>query len=348
MIWTRRQLLQLGGAAIAAGAMPCVAESAAPKRGVIKPKRLKKGDLVGLINPAGATFHPDRAEIARETMAALGLRARFGAHLLDRYGYLAGRDEDRAADINDFFADPEMRAVLALRGGWGCNRLLPLLDYELIRKNPKIVMGMSDITGLLLGIYANTGLVTFHGPTGNSSWNEFTTDHATRVLFDGEALTMHNLVGTDDRLVQIENRVLTITSGTARGRLVGGNLTVLTALMGSGYLPDFEGCILFLEDVREEVYRVDRMLTQLSLAGVLGQIAGFVFGRCTDCEPSSRYGSLTLQEVLADHIAPLGIPAWYGSMIGHIADKFTIPLGVQAEIDADQGTIKLLEPAVVS
>jgi len=347
MTWTRRHMLQFGGAAIAAGALPSFAESAAAKRGGIRPKRLKKGDLVGLINPAGATFHPDRAEIARETMAALGLRTRFGDHLLDRYGYLAGRDEDRAADINGFFADPEVHAVLALRGGWGCNRLLPGLDYELIRKNPKVVMGMSDITGLLLGIHAKTGVVTFHGPTGGSSWNEFTTDHARRVLFDGEAISMHNKMGTDDRLVQVKNRVLTITPGTARGPLLGGNLTVLTALMGSDYLPNFDGCILFLEDVNEEVYRVDRMLTQLSLAGVLGRIGGFVFGHCSDCDPDRSYGSLTLQEVLADHVAPLGVPAWYGSMIGHIADKFTVPLGIEAEIDSDSGTIKLLEPAVV-
>ncbi len=346
MTWTRRHMLQIGGATIAAGTLPSLVESKDPEQAVIKPKRLRKGDLVGLINPAGATFHPDRAEIARETMAALGLRTRFGDHLLDRYGYLAGRDEDRAADINTFFADPEVRAVIALRGGWGCNRLLPLLDYRLIRKNPKIVMGMSDITGLLLGIYAKTGVVTFHGPTGGSSWNEFTTDQATRVLFAGEAISMKNLDGTDDRLVQVKNRVLTITPGTARGRLVGGNLTVLTALMGSGFLPDFDGCILFLEDVREEVYRVDRMLTQLKLAGVLEGIAGFVFGRCTDCEPTSRYGSLTLREVLNDHVAHLGIPAWYGSMIGHIADKFTVPVGVPAEINADTGTINLLEPAV--
>ena len=347
MTWNRRQLLQLGGAAIAAGTLPSFAEPAAAKRGVIKPKRLKEGDVVGLASPAGATFFPDRAEIARESLAALGLRTRFGDHLLDRYGYLAGQDEDRAADINAFFADPEVRAVMTLRGGWGCNRLLPFLDYELIRKNPKIVMGLSDITGLLLGIHAKTGLVTFHGPTAGSSWNEFNTDQTRRVLFDGEAITMRNPVGDEDRLVQREDRVLTITSGKARGRLLGGNLTVLTTLIGSGYLPDFDGCILFVEDVREEVYRVDRMLTQLSLAGALDHIAGFVFGRCTDCEPSRRYGSLTIHEVLADHIAPLGVPAWYGSMIGHIKHNFTVPLGVEAEIDADTGTIKLLEPAVV-
>jgi len=347
MTWNRRQLLHIGGAALAAASLPSFAESDDPKGKVIKPKRLKEGDVVGLVSPSGATFFPDRAEVAREILAALGLRTRFGDHLLDRYGYLAGRDEDRAADINAFFADPEVRAILALRGGWGCNRLLPYLDFELIRKNPKIVMGMSDITGLLLGIHAKTGVVTFHGPTGNSSWSEFTTDQAKRVLFNGEALTMRNKVGTADRLVQVENRVLIITSGRARGRLVGGNLSVLTALVGSGYLPDFDGCILFLEDIDEEVYRVDRMLTQLSLAGLLGRIAGLVFGHCNDCEPSRKYGSLTLPEVLSDHFVPLGVPAWYGSMIGHIADKFTVPVGIEAEIDADAGTITLLEPAVV-
>jgi muramoyltetrapeptide carboxypeptidase len=340
-------MLQFGGAALAAAGLPSLAESEASKGSVVKPKRLKEGDVVGLISPSGATFFPDRAEIARESLAALGLEARFGDHLLDRYGYLGGRDEDRAADINAMFADPEVRGVFSLRGGWGCNRLLPMLDYDLIRKNPKIVMGLSDITGLLLGLHAKTGLVTFHGPTGGSSWNEFNTDQTKRVLFDGEAVTMRNPEGAEDRLVQRENRVLTITSGKARGRLIGGNLTVLTTLIGTGYLPDFNGCILFVEDVREEVYRVDRMLTQLKLVGVLDRIAGFVFGRCTDCDPSRSYGSLTLPEVLNDHIAPLGVPAWYGSMIGHIKHNFTVPLGIEAEIDADEGTIKLLESAVI-
>lgn len=346
MTWTRRHMLHLGGAAIAASAIPAFAGTSAKTHPVVKPKRLKKGDLVGFVNPAGAMFDPDGAEVAREAMAALGLRAVFGDHLFDRYGYLAGRDRDRAADINRFFADSSVSAVLALRGGWGCNRLLPFLDYDVIGNNPKIVMGMSDITGLLVGIHAKTGLVDFYGPTGGSSWSEFTTDNARRVLFDGEKITMSNKAGSDDRLVQVKNRVLTITGGTARGRLLGGNLTVLTAMMGSDYLPDFEGSILFLEDLNEQIYRVDRMLTQLSLAGVLDKVAGVVFGDCKNCDPGSGYGSLTLMEVLTDHFGPLGVPAWYGSMIGHIADKFTMPLGVEAEIDADAGTIKLLEPAV--
>ena len=347
MSWTRRQMLQLGGAVIAAETLPRFAQADAGRGGVVRPKRLKEGDLVGLIGPAGATSHPDSAEVAREALATLGLRTVFGDHLLDRYGYLAGKDEDRAADINKFFADPEVDAVLALRGGWGCNRLLPYLDYDVIGKNPKILMGMSDITGLLLAVHAKTGLVDFYGPTGGSSWSEFTTEEATRVLFDADAVVMRNKVGSADRLVQTENRVITINPGKARGRLLGGNLSVLVALVGSEYLPDFKGSILFLEDVREEVYRVDRMLTQLALAGILEQVAGFVFGRCTDCEPGQTYGSLTLEQVLTDHFGHLGIPGWYGSMIGHIKDKFTVPLGIDAEIYADAGTIKLLEPAVV-
>jgi len=346
MSWTRRQMLQLGGAVVAAEALPRFAGADVAKGGVIRPKRLKEGDLVGLINPAGATSHPDSAEVAREALATLGLRAVFGEHLFDRYGYLAGKDEDRAADINTFFADPEVDAVLALRGGWGCNRLLPYLDYDLIGKNPKILMGMSDITGLLLAVHTKTGLVDFYGPTAGN-WSEFTTDEVKRVLFDADAVVMSNMVESTDRQVPTENRVITINPGKARGRLLGGNLSVLVALGGSEYLPDFRGSILFLEDVHEEVYRVDRMLTQLALAGVLAQVAGFVFGRCSDCEPGQSYGSLTLEEVLTDHFGPLGIPGWYGSMIGHIKDKFTVPLGIDAEIDADAGTIKLLQPAVV-
>lgn len=157
---------------------------------------------------------------------------------------------------------------------------------------------------------------------------------------------MENPREIGDNLVQVKDRVLTIEGGTAKGKLLGGNLSVLTAMVGSEYLPDFDRNILFLEEVGEDIYRVDRMLTQLKLAGILEQISGFVFGKCSDCGPGKGYGSLTLEEILDDHIKPLGIPAWYGSMIGHIEKKFTIPLGVEAEIDADKGSITLLEPAV--
>jgi len=334
------------GAGLIAARIPIVNASGSGSTPTLKPPRLRAGDTVGLINPAGATFHPDDVAIAGETLAALGLRMKVGEHLLDRYGYLAGSDKDRAADINDMFADQDVTAILTLRGGWGCNRLLDLIDYKLIAKNPKILMGYSDITSLLLALNAKTKLVTFHGPVGTSTWNQYSTDFVKKLLFNAESFSMENPKETGDNLAQVKNRVLTINGGKAKGKLLGGNLTVLTAMIGSEFLPDFTGNILFLEEVGEDIYRVDRMLTQLKLSGILDRISGFVFGTCSKCGPGQGFGSLTLEEVLDDHIKPLRIPAWYGSMIGHIENKFTIPLGIEAEIDADRGKISLLESAV--
>jgi muramoyltetrapeptide carboxypeptidase len=284
--------------------------------------------------------------IARESIEALGLRVREGMYTRARYGYFAGRDSERADDLNRMFRDPEVDAIFALRGGWGAARILPLLDWEAIRANPKILLGYSDVTALLLAIHARTGLITFHGPMGISTWTSFPVEHLRSVLFRAEAPTFANPAERGDTLVQTRDRVETIYPGMARGRLLGGNLTVLTGILGSQYLPEWEGAILFLEDVDEGIYRVDRMLTQLALAGVLERISGFVFGKCTNCNPSRGYGSLTMEELFRDHIAPLGIPAWSGAMIGHITEQWTLPVGAEAEIDASRGTIRLLAPAV--
>lgn len=343
---TRRQILQALGVGLVATRTPFAHAAGVNSNSTLKPPRLRAGDTVGLINPAGATFHRDDVNIARETLNALGLKMKAGEHLLDRYGYMAGSDNARANDINSMFADPRVAAIFTLRGGWGCNRLLDLLDYDSIVRNPKILMGYSDITSLLLALNAKTGLVTFHGPVGISTWNKYTTNYVERLLFNAEVFSMENPDETGDNLTRVSNRVLTINGGVAKGKLLGGNLSVLTAMVGSNYLPDFKGNILFIEEVGEEVYRVDRMLTQLKLSGILNQLSGFVFGNCSDCGPGKGFGSLTLEEVLDDHIKPLGVPAWYGSMIGHIENKFTIPLGIEAEIDADLGRIRLLEPAV--
>ena len=344
---TRREVLQMVGVGLAATQVPLASASGIFSKSALKPPRLKPGDTVGLINPAGATFHPEDVVIAEETFAALGLKMKAGAHLLDRYGYLAGTDEARASDVNDMYADPEVNAIITLRGGWGCNRILDLIDYKTIAKHPKIIMGYSDITTLLLAFNAKTSLVTFHGPVGISTWNKYSTDFVRRLLFEGESFTMGNPTDKGDNLTQVKDRILTIHGGQARGKLLGGNLSVLTAMVGSDYLPDFKNNILFLEEVGEDIYRIDRMLTQLKLAGILDQISGFVFGKCSNCDSGESYGSFTLEEVLDDHIKTLGIPAWFGSMIGHIEDKFTIPLGVNAEIDADKGSIKLLEASVI-
>ncbi|HXG89343.1 MAG TPA: LD-carboxypeptidase [Vicinamibacterales bacterium] len=347
---TRREFLSatsLAAVGSSLPALPAYQPASLPAR--VKPARLKPGDQIGLINPAGATFNPIDLDVIRETMTALGLRARVGKSVLNRYGYLAGRDEERAADVNEMFRDAEVRAILCVRGGWGCARILPLLDYGAIQRQPKILLGYSDITALHAAIQVRSGVVTFHGPVGISRWNKFNVDWIRRILFNGEAVTLQNdsSFDADDSLVQTQNRIRTITPGVARGRLVGGNLTVLTAILGSPYVPEWKGRVLFLEDVQEAPYRIDRMLTQLQLAGVLSQVSAVVFGTCDECNPGQGFGSLTLDDIFLDHLKPLGIPAWYGAMIGHVEKQFTIPLGIEAEVDATKGTIKLLEPAVL-
>jgi len=313
------------------------------------PARLKPGDTVGLVAPANATFNTYELDIARDSLQALGLNVRVGTHLRDRHGYLAGQDRDRAADINAFFKDPSVAAVLPIRGGWGSARLLPYLDYEMIRRNPKVVAGYSDVTALLTALHARSGLVTFHGPNGMGRWDAYSLDYFRRVLFDGEAVSFANTPRQTDTnvLTATQYRILTIREGTARGRLLGGNLSVLAGIAGSPYLPAWDGAILFLEDVREDIYRVDRMLTTLKLAGILDRIRGFVFGTCSECGPGDGgYGALTFEELWADHIAPLNIPAWAGAMIGHGMPQWTLPVGAEVEIDAAAGSIRMLAPAV--
>jgi muramoyltetrapeptide carboxypeptidase len=346
---TRRRFLEMAGATAAAAAAASgavLAQSRPSTAGIVKPKRLEPGDTVGLIEPASSTFESMKIQIAIEVIEALGLKAKPAPHVSDRYGYLAGKDKDRAADVNQMFADPSVKAVVAVRGGWGCARLLPHLDFGVIAKNPKILVGYSDLTAMLLPVFARTGLVTFHAPMGASSWNDFNVDYLKRVLFNAEAVTFENLREMKDTLVQVENRVETITPGVARGRLLGGNLSVLAGIVGTGYLPDWTGAILFVEEVEENIYRVDRLLTQLRLAGILNKVRGVVFGNCTRCEPGRGFGSLTLEEVLDDHVKVLGVPAWSGAMIGHIERQFTLPEGLDVEIDATKGTITMLEPAV--
>jgi muramoyltetrapeptide carboxypeptidase len=343
---TRRDFFKTVTLAVAAGPIGLPgAQWPVPSRAV-RPPRLSRGDRVALVGPASATFLRMELEVARESLEALGLTVIIGGHVQDRHGYLAGTDQDRAADINQFFADSTIRAVLPIRGGWGSSRLLPYLDYDLIGRNPKIVVGYSDITALLLAIHARAGLVTFHGPNGMGIWDSFSVEHFRRVLFGAEAVTFVNAPSKKDLLVSTEYRMQTIVPGVARGRLLGGNLSVVAALLGSQYLPSFDGAILFLEDINEDIYRVDRMMTSLKLAGVLEKIRGFVFGTCEECEPGEGYGSLTIEEVFDDHVKPLAVPAWRGAMIGHRIPQFTLPVGADVEIDATAGTIRMLAPAV--
>jgi muramoyltetrapeptide carboxypeptidase len=335
----RRNFLKYLGLGLLAAQSPSRADRDGPLLlPPIEPHRLEVGDRIGLIAPA-SPIQPEDIELAEKSLAELGFRVKAAPHILNQYGYLAGSDADRAGDVNGMFADNSVRAVLAMRGGWGCGRILPLLDYDLIRRHPKILVGYSDITALLLAVYTRSGVVTFHGPVGISTWNRFSRDYFKRVLMEGETVTMKN---------SSETPVRTIVPGRAKGKLIGGNLSVLAAMVGTPYLPDWKQKILFVEEIGEGVYRVDRLLTQLRLAGILSQLSGFIFAHCQDC-PAGDEGepSLSLDRVLEDCLLPLAIPSWYGSMMGHTEDKFTVPMGTDVEIDAGLGTIQMLEPAVM-
>jgi len=299
--------------------------------------------------PASPPREPEGVRFAIDIVESLGFQVRPAAHLFDRAGYLAGDDATRAADLNDLFADETVDAIFCVRGGYGSSRLLPLLDYDLIRAHPKALLGYSDITALLLGIYQKTGLVTFHGPIAGQTYSPYTLAEFKKVLFDphpplalGAPPPFERRAGQVDRT----NRITTLVPGRVQGRLLGGNLSLVSHLVGTSYLPDLTGAILFLEDVGEAVYSIDRMLTQLWLSGDLQQVAGIVFGKFTEPRPSEWAQNRLQEEVLAERVQAFGIPAVMGLMIGHVDDQATLPLGCLAELDAGAGTLLLLEEPV--
>jgi len=307
------------------------------------PIALLRGQTVGIISPSAASADRMEYTFAKEAMEAMGLKVKVGSNFKNRFGHLAGTDEERAADFNAMFADPEVKAIICLRGGSGAARILPLIDYEQVKANPKPLLGYSDITALHCALYSQTGLISFHGPNGSGSWNSFHANQFQQLFFDQKLLSFKNEVTKGDDLVAKGNRIQTLTKGTVEGKILGGNLTVLTALSGTPYYPDFQDAILFIEDVGEDPYRIDRMMSTLKLNGTLGKIKGFVFGQCSDCKPGSGYGAFTVDQIMDQYIIPLGIPAYFGAMIGHISKQFIIPVGARVRLNADQGSITLLE-----
>jgi len=355
----RRELMKslaaglVTGGALAAGALPGPADAAAAqaangRRPPLKPPRLEPGMTVGLVAPAGASSNREEVRYANDVLRSLGYRVKEGEHVYARTQYLAGTDRQRAADVNAMFADPDVHAIFTLRGGYGTMRTLPYLDYERIARNPKIVIGYSDISGLLFGLHTRTGLVGFHGPCATSTFSEYTLAEYKKVVAEPQASTVIAAppeVDYPEGRAERRNRITTFVGGRARGPLIGGNLSLLSPLMGTPYEPDFAGAILFLEDVNEAWYRIDRMLTHLLLTGKLHRLAGIVLGKFTKVPEEGN--SFNLEEITEQLLMPLGIPLVRGLMIGHIEDKATVPLGIEAELDADTGTLRLLEPAVV-
>ncbi|WP_421419035.1 S66 peptidase family protein [Pseudoalteromonas lipolytica] len=343
-----KSLSVLAAGASLATSQPLIGASHTATPTLVKPKPLKKGGTIGLCSPSAATAEHADIILAKGVIEALGYKAKLAPNILARRGHLAGTDAQRASDLNSLFAGPHVDAIVCLRGGSGAARILPLLDYATIRNNPKPLMGYSDITALHNALLAKAGLISFHGPNATSDWNPFHVAQFKNMFEQRQLMRYQNLPKADDELVNSQYLTQTINAGQVSGRLIGGNLTVLTALAGSDYLPDFNGAILFLEDIDEAPYRIDRMMSTLKLMGALDKIAGFVFGDCNDCKPGRGYGSLTLDDIFADYIKPLGIPAYRGAMIGHIKRQFILPVGTVVALDADKGTLQMKETAFSS
>ena len=305
---------------------------------ILLPPRLKKGDMIALTAPAGAIFNADSIEKATKSFEGQGFRVMHGNTLTQKFGYLAGTDQYRANELTELFENKEVQGIIAMRGGWGCARLLPYMEFNKIKNNPKIFSGFSDISSLLLAIYSKTGLVTFHGPVGNSTLDGFTMENFLRIVKDGEALQMQQ--PTNDQLN-------VISAGKASGKLFGGNLSVWCSMIGTGYLPDVSGSILFFEETEEEPYRMDRMLTQLEITGTFSKAKGIIFGKCTKCEAEEPEKSFTLDEVYKQKFKNSSVPVVTGFNFGHTKDKFTFPIGVDATLDTATQSLTLNYACVV-
>lgn len=314
----------------------------------VKPSRLNYGDTIGIIAPASAPPNPDTIDRSVEVLARLGFKARLAPRVRKRWGFLAGSDRDRAADLMRMFADPQVKAIVCVRGGYGTARLLPLLDYDAIRARPKIFVGYSDITSLHGAFLKKSNLVSFHGPMLNSdlvqeSLPEFTLQSFLRTLMRPVA-PGSICQGYHKKTVEILRR------GIASGPLVGGNICILCASLGTPYQPSFRNAILFFEDLDEAPFRFDRMLTQLLNAGLLQQVAGIAIGINKNCaDPKAKKAKeyrQTLEDVFRDRLLPLKVPVVSGLPFGHIPYNATLPIGVRVTLDANQGDLRVTEPAV--
>lgn len=320
----------------------------------IKPNRLKEGDRIGIIAPASFITEEDFEKI-KSNLENLNLIAVPSKNLFQKAGYLAGTDAQRVEDLHEMFARKDIAGIFCARGGYGTPRILQLIDYDLIRKNPKVFIGYSDITALLVAIYVKTGLVTFHGAVGISTFNDFTKNYLRRVLFNSEDYV--ELISEPEFSDESENQtsstgngILKISPGKAEGKLIGGNLSLLVSLLGTNFDFNPEDKIIFLEEVGEEPYRIDRMLTQLINAGKFNKCKAIVMGIFSNCEVKkenpSFNSSFNLKEVLFDRLGSLGIPVIYGLSFGHIKNKFTLPIGIRAMVDVEMEKFVLLEKSV--
>ncbi len=315
----------------------------------IHPRALRRGDTIALAVPA-SPIPSEPIERAIDRLETMGFRIKTYGDLYREHGYLAGDDATRAAELMAAFTDPEVTAVFPARGGTGVTRLLDLLDYEVVRQNPKIFAGFSDMTALHSALHNNTGLVTFHSPHPKDGigvvdgMSDLTARAYWRALL---AESYGEEEGYDVPLTDEERgKLVTMVPGQARGRIVGGNLALLGAVMGTPYEVNTTGNLLLLEDINEQPYRVDRLLSQLKLAGKLDEVSGVVLGQFTDCDAPTGEASLTLDEIFDTYFRDLNVPVLGDFPTGHCRDNATLPLNVEAALDADNRTLRILKNPV--
>ena len=311
---------------------------------MLKAKKLQFGDTIGLIAPSGAVRTEGAIEKAVQETERMGFRVKLGESAGKKYGYLSGIDDVRARDVNAMFADDEVDAIICLRGGYGAMRILDQLDYDMIRQHPKAFIGFSDITALHIALLNKCNLVTFHGPMAAANWagkplDRFSLDSLYRAVMN--AAPMGELLNPHDRARK------TVNSGHSDGLLVGGNLMLIASSLGTPWEIDTKGRILFIEEIGERTYCVDRMLTQLRLAGKFEDCAGVVFGDFADCPIEYPDFGLSLDQIIHDVVAPCGKPIFTGLQCGHCTPKLTLPFGVLCHMDADACTLQVLENAVI-
>jgi muramoyltetrapeptide carboxypeptidase len=312
---------------------------------MLRPPRLRKGDLIGIVAPSSPQRDDERLKKGISYFESLGYRVTCGEHLWKRYGYLAGSDEERAEDLNRMLRDPEVRMIVAGRGGYGVTRILDRLDYRAARRDPKIVAGFSDLTALNCALLAKAGLVSSSGAMpGVDFWKDDENDAFAEESF-WRAVTSAKPLGTIRQ--PEESPIVGLRKGVAEGWLLAGNLTLLAAITGTPYLPKPEGALLLVEEIGEEAYRVDRLLSQLYNAKILSKVSALAFGAFTDTKPTRvSVEPLPIEDVFAEYVRRAAVPAIGGLLYGHIPTKLTLPLGVHARLDGTRGTLKLLEAGV--
>jgi muramoyltetrapeptide carboxypeptidase len=309
------------------------------------PKRLEKGATIGLVTPGGP-IRKEQLDETIEKLEKLGFKTYHTPSVLAQYGYFAGTDQQRAEDLMHHFTNKKVDAILAVRGGYGAIRILDLLDYDLIRKNPKAFIGYSDVTALLCAFYEKSGLVSFHGPVGISTFNEFSITSLEKVVIKPKRHYKFPYKREKNTAENPEHDLYTIRGGKAKGELIGGNLSVIDSMIGSKFEPNFKNKIVYLEEVHESTYKVDKMLVHLLQATNIKKASGIVLGVFAGCNKGDE-PKLSLKEAITALLKPLGIPVSYGFPFGHISTKITLPTGVKAKFNATKNTLKLLEKAVI-